>query len=365
MLTNGTLRATLGDHLDFRTGSRSPARTADGRFRIYGANGVIGYAAAPNASGPLIVLGRVGSYCGSVRYCDSDVWVTDNALVCRAKDPHETRFWYYALQTCRLGDHRGGSGQPLLNQRILRDVSVCTVAAPQRHRIAGLLGALDDKIAANERVITAAESLMVATVESVSDYAPLSALADRSTASLNAGEFDDVVAHFSLPAFDDGATPRRVDGRSVKSGKFHLSRPCVLFAKLNPRIPRIWNVVSLPSEMALASTEFVVLRPIDVDSSTLWSALRQREVSETLRRRVAGTSGSHQRIQPGDLLDVRVPDVRGLAPAASRTITSLGALCHARRGECVRLATLRDALLPPLVSGRVRVTDVETALTVP
>ena len=24
-----------------------------------------------------IVLGRVGSYCGSLRYCDSDVWVTD------------------------------------------------------------------------------------------------------------------------------------------------------------------------------------------------------------------------------------------------------------------------------------------------
>ena len=158
------------------------------------------------------MLGRVGSYCGSLRYCDSDVWVTDNALVCRAKDPRETRYWYYALQTCRLNDHRSGSGQPLLNQRILRDVSVRTVAARERRRIAELLGALDDKIAANERVIEAAETLMVATAESVSDYVPLSSLARRSTAFLNAGEFDDVVAHFSLPAFDDGAKPRVVSG---------------------------------------------------------------------------------------------------------------------------------------------------------
>jgi hypothetical protein len=351
------VRVRLGDHLEFSNGTSPPRRASGGRFRVYGANGAIGYAAQHNATGPLIVLGRVGSYCGNLRYCDSDVWVTDNALVCRAKDPRDTRYWYYALQTCRLGDHRAGSGQPLLNQRILRDVSVSTVAAPQRRRIAGLLGAVDDKIAANERVIAAAESLMVATAEVVPDRVPLSSLAERSTAFVGPAEFDDVVAHFSLPAFDDGAKPALVAAGSVRSGKFHLSQPCVLFAKLNPRIPRIWNVPSLPSQMALASTEFVVLRPVGVDTSALWSALRQPEVTETLRLRVAGTSGSHQRIQPRDLLEVRVRDVRRLAPAASRTIAGLGALCQARRAECVRLAAFRDAVLPLLMSGRVRVAE--------
>jgi hypothetical protein len=345
----------LGDHLEFSNGTGTPERSRRGPFPVYGANGAIGYAAAPNAGGPLIVLGRVGSFCGSLRYCDSDVWVTDNALVCRAKDPRETRYWYYALHTCRLGDHRGGSGQPLLNQRILRDVEVRSVAPPERRQIGEMLGALDDKIAANHRVIEAAERLMVALAESATERVPLTSLARRATRFLGPAQFDDVVAHYSLPAFDDGATPRVVDARSVKSGKFHLSQPCVLFAKLNPRIPRIWDVASLPPEMAVASAEFVVLRPVGVDTSALWSALRQREVAETLARHVAGTSGSHQRIRPRDLLEVRVPDVRRLAPAASRTITDLGALCHARRGECLRLAAFRDALLPLLTSGAVRV----------
>jgi hypothetical protein len=352
------VKVKLGDHLDFSNGSSLPGRASDGRFPVYGANGAIGYAAEHNASGPLIVLGRVGSYCGSLRYCDSDVWVTENALLCRAKDPQETRYWYYALQTCGLNEHRAGSGQPLLNQRILRDVSVWTVAAHERRRIGELLGALDDKIAANERVIKGAESLMVATAESVSDYAPLSSLARRSTALLNVGEFDEVVAHFSLPAFDCGAKPQLVTAGSVKSGKLLLTEPCVLFAKLNPRIPRIWNVVSLPSQMALASTEFVVLRPIGIDTSALWSAVRQRDVSERLQQQVAGTSGSHQRIQPRDLFDVQVRDVRRLAPAASRMITGLGALCDARRAECTRLSGFRDALLPLLMSGKVRVRGV-------
>ena len=106
------MKANLGDHLDFSNGSGSPVRTSDGDIPVYGANGPIGYATQPNARGPLIVIGRVGSYCGSVRYCDSDVWVTDNAFVCRAKNPLETRYWYYALQTCGLNDHRAGSGSP-------------------------------------------------------------------------------------------------------------------------------------------------------------------------------------------------------------------------------------------------------------
>jgi hypothetical protein len=356
----------LGDHLDFSNGTTPPAREPSGRFPVYGSNGAIGFAARYNASGPLIVLGRVGSYCGSLRYCDSDVWVTDNAVVCRAKDPAETRYWYYALQTCRLNQHRAGSGQPLLNQRILRDISILAVATHERRRVAAFLGALDDKIAANNRVIVAAEDLMLATVESVTECVPLSSLVSRSTTFLNPGEFADAVAHFSLPAFDDGAWPESVDPRSVRSGKFLLPAPCVLFSKLNPRIPRIWNVVALPAEMALASPEFVVLMPIGVDTSALWSALRVREVSETLQQMAAGTSGSRQRIRPHDLLAVWVRDVRRLSTDAARTITTLGGLCHARRAESARLSALRDALLPLLMSGKVRVGDTaETALGAP
>jgi len=351
------VRVRLGDYLDFGNGRSAPPRASQGQFPVYGANGAIGYAPEYNASGPLVVIGRVGSYCGSVRYCDSDVWVTENTVVCRAKNPEETRYWYYALQTCRLNEHRGGSGQPLLNQGTLRDVAVCAVAAPERRGIGELLGALDDKIAANECVIEAAEALMIATVNSVCDYVPLSSLASRSAAFLDPDEFDDRVAHFSFPAFDGGARPELIDSRSIKSGKFVVSEPCVLVSKLNPRIPRIWNVVSLPSEMALASTEFVVLKPIGADTSALWSALRQYDVSKRLQQQVAGTSGSHQRIQLGDLLGVRVRDVRRLAPAASQTITSLGAMCQARRSESTRLSAYRDAVLPLLISGTVRVTD--------
>ena len=245
------------------------------------------------------MLGRVGSYCGSVRYCDSDVWVTDNALVCRAKDPARD-----AILVLRAADLQAGRSPSRIGTAAAQSGEFCATfrfgrsRRRQRQRIAELLGALDDKIAANERVIEAAEKLMVAIAESVREYVPLSSLAERSTAFAQPGQFDDVVAHFSLPAFDDGAKPLRVARQSVQERQVRACpEPCVLFAKLNPRIPRIWNVVSLPSEMALASTEFVVLRPIGVDTSALWAAVRQPDVSRAAAaagRRDLGraTSGS-------------------------------------------------------------------------
>lgn len=303
-----------------------------------------------------IALGRIGEPADiasavSLRYCDSDVWVTDNALACRAKKPEETRYWYYALLGFGLNRYRAGSGQPLLSQGVLRNVSVSAVAAPDRPRIGEILGAFDDKIAANDRVIEAAEALMLAIVGRLSAYVPLSSLASRSTACLDAQHFDSTVAHYSFAAFDGGAQPSRVGGRTIRSAKLVVSQPCVLFPKLNPRIPRIWNITSLPSEMALASTEFVVLRPVGVDTSALWAALRQPDVLAELRQLVGGMTGSRQRIQPTQLLRVWVRDVRRLTPGHAAAIANLGALCNERRIESARLASCRDALLPLLMSG--------------
>lgn len=214
-----------------------------------------------------------------------------------------------------------------------------------------ILGAFDDKIAANDRVIEAAEALMLAIVGRLSAYVPLSSLASRSTACLDAQHFDSTVAHYSFAAFDGGAQPSRVGGRTIRSAKLVVSQPCVLFPKLNPRIPRIWNITSLPSEMALASTEFVVLRPVGVDTSALWAALRQPDVLAELRQLVGGMTGSRQRIQPTQLLRVWVRDVRRLTPGHAAAIANLGALCNERRIESARLASCRDALLPLLMSG--------------
>ncbi|KZS78591.1 hypothetical protein A4G29_22310 [Mycobacterium kansasii] len=249
-----------------------------------------------------------------------------------------------------------------IRQPELRKVRIPAPPFREQQTIGELLGALDDKIVANERVVDAAERLMLAAVESITIFAPLSDLARQSTRSCKPEQFSDCVAHFSLPAFDAGAEPEFVSGLTIKSNKFVLSEPCVLFSKLNPRIPRIWNVGTLPAEMPLASTEFVVLTPIDVGASPLWAAVSQPEVLEELMQKVAGTSGSHQRIRPHDLLAARVRDARELDRGLAGLIVELGRLSYERRRESRLLAHTRCELLPLLMSGKVRTADVKAAM---
>ena len=147
------IRPTLGDHLQFRNGRAPSSRSDGGRFPIYGSNGFIGRSDSENAHAGAIVVGRVGSFCGSVHFSKGPCWVTDNAIVANPKTEDSPRFWYYALKHLDLNRHSQGSGQALLNQTVLSNISFTPPGTQARAAIAEVLGALDDKIAANRRVV--------------------------------------------------------------------------------------------------------------------------------------------------------------------------------------------------------------------
>ncbi|MFA6413367.1 MAG: restriction endonuclease subunit S [Syntrophales bacterium] len=137
---------TLGTLIDFSNGRSSPDRIDSGKFFVYGSNGIIGKSDLANTPENTIVIGRVGSYCGSLYFSNSPCWVTDNAIKANPKDDNDPKYLFLLLQTLHLNKRAGGSGQPLINQATLNAIEVrCPVPALQR-RIAAILGCLDDKI---------------------------------------------------------------------------------------------------------------------------------------------------------------------------------------------------------------------------
>src|SRR5579885_659067 len=109
------VETNLGRLLSFSNGRSSPARTGGLPYPVYGSNGIIGYAQESNADANSIVIGRVGSYCGSLYFSKTRCWVTDNAIRAVALNDNDPRFLYYLLGTLGLNNWRAGSGQPLLN----------------------------------------------------------------------------------------------------------------------------------------------------------------------------------------------------------------------------------------------------------
>ena len=110
---------TLVDLMDFKNGKSRPDTSGD--IPVYGGNGVLSRVDCSNAEN-VVVIGRVGAYCGSL-YLETGVcWVSDNAIYAKSKHCDYEYFDYYLLRSLALSDHHIGTGQPLLTQGILNGV---------------------------------------------------------------------------------------------------------------------------------------------------------------------------------------------------------------------------------------------------
>jgi type I restriction enzyme S subunit len=164
--------------------------------------------------------------------------------------------------------------------------------------------------------------------------------------------------HYSIPAFDDRRLPVCEPGEAIRSGKYLLDGECVLLSKLNPRFPRVWRVT--PPETgprAVCSTEFLVLDcGLDWPVPFVYAALTSSEFGSRLSELAGGTSTSHQRAKPADVMALALPEppwalVQRFAEIAAPVLSEADNLVL----QIDQLSQLRDLLLPKLVSGQIDV----------
>ena len=319
-----------------------------------------------------------------------------------AKDRIDARFLFYQLLFARdeLQSLASGSAQQNLSARTIARLRLPFPPIEEQRAIASVLGALDDKIELNRRMNETLEALARAIFTSwFVDFDPVRTKAERrqpvgmdaETATLFPDSFTDsplgplpsgwrvstlgsVVAfsrssvdpgdwphevfdHYSIPAFDDGARPSHELGSSIRSAKFAVPRGAVLLSKLNPRIPRIWLTRPDSDRRAIASTEFLVSTPrTGMNTAWMYCFYATRSFLERMRGLATGTSGSHQRVKQEAVLATRiVVPPRALVDRFGRIVEPMLARLQQAGAESEKLAEARDALLPELVSGRVRI----------
>ncbi|GAB3393340.1 hypothetical protein GCM10027568_22240 [Humibacter soli] len=278
----------------------------------------------------------------------------------QANPANDLRYLAYALESSDVSAYITGSTQPKLSQSALNQIPISAPDLAEQTAIADTLTAFDDKIQSNRRIAEKLQELLDALSSRAGLWfasRPLGELAKLSKATADPAPLgDSLVDHFSLPAFDLGCLPERVEASKIKSNKLSLGSTTLLVSRLNPKTNRTWWAVPQRDAVALASTEFAALLPKPgVTLAALWLAVRDERFRGEITRRVTGTSGSHQRIRPDDLLSVKVPDVSQLDGPNVALAADLLRLVEARRRETQMLVATRDALLPELLSGRIRV----------
>ncbi|CAB0572585.1 restriction endonuclease subunit S [Corynebacterium diphtheriae] len=255
-----------------------------------------------------------------------------------------------------------GSTVPRISIKELPDWEIEVPEISQQSAIADVLGALDDKIAANIRVKETCTEL-IKTIGSIpNSNIPVSELAVQVKKQISAGKLQELdVRHYSIPAFDLGYASIE-SGAEIKSGKNLIEAPCVLVSKLNPRTPRIWSIPTVHSEeTTVCSTEFTAWQGTTVPQAALYAALLQGSFSEQLQERASGTSNSHQRVRPQDIQEATIPDVRKLDQETLKLLEALNLQAADLIKENQVLAATRDELLPLLMNGKVTVAEAKEA----
>ena len=319
----------------------------------------------------------------------------------------DSRFLLYALQSPYLQHQIGwneGTGSTVSNLRIpvLEALRVPTPPLRVQQEIAETLGALDDRITLLRETNATLEAIAQTLFKSwFVNFDPVRAKSegrapegmDEATAALFPDSFEEsalglvpkgwetgslgevaqlhkrtinplqrpttLFEHYSLPAFDKEQAPLFETGSEIKSNKNVVPPAAVLLSKLNPHIPRVW----LPDdagENAVCSTEFMVFVPHGRSSREFVYCLFTAEpFKKLLCQLVTGTSNSHQRVKPDGVLQMpMVLPPAELLLAWVQVVAPLFERAGRDRKQAKALAMLRDTLLPRLISGQLRITEV-------
>ena len=191
---------TLGDFVRLQRGhDLTASEQRSGRVPVMGSAGPNGTHSEARAEGPGVVIGRSGASIGRVHFSAVDYWPHNTCLYVTDFLGNNPRFAYYLLQTLDLAGYNSGSAQPSLNRNYIYRMKVRVPSRSKQDRIVEVLEALDNRITLLRQTNATLESIAQALFKSwFVDFDPVRAKAegrepdgmDAATAALFPAEFE-------------------------------------------------------------------------------------------------------------------------------------------------------------------------------
>jgi len=151
--------STWGEEVELKYGKALRGYTdTHASYRVFGANGPIGWHDEPLASGPGVILGRKGAYRGT-HYSRDAFYVIDTAYYLLPKSKMNMRWLYYSVLYHQLGQIDDGSPIPSTTRSAVAVRHIDVPSLDEQRAIADTLGSLDDKIELNRRMNATLEGM--------------------------------------------------------------------------------------------------------------------------------------------------------------------------------------------------------------
>ncbi len=374
---------TLGDLITFQRGHDLPKnQMTDGKYPVVGSNGIIGYHNEYTTESPSITIGRSGNV-GNPFIVYGRTWSHNTTLYVKDFKGNDPVFVFYFLKTLDLVNYAGGSAVPTLNRNHIHTLPIkVPESAEIQKKIGYYLRLLDEKIAINRAINENLEQQIseiyrvwyqkyvcavgLPLVESeyglipqgwhyslVGELCKSISISHKFDAEklifLNTGDIEDGrFLHANYMAVSD------MPGQAKKT----ILPGDILYSEIRP-INKHYAYVTFPSEDYVVSTKLMVIRASGIDSRRLYHYLTTEDVITKLQMEAESRSGTFPQIRFDNISKLPILIADDVTEAAFTTLLhTVYDQIEYNNSENEKLASLRDSLLPRLISGEIDVSAV-------
>ena len=236
-MTDKWAERMLGELTDNFDAVRVPVKQADrqpGPYPYYGASGVVDRVDDYLFDGEYLLIAEDGENLRTRNtpiafLANGKFWVNNHAHIVRGNHKTNTRYLMYALSELDISGYLTGSTMPKLTQGNMNRISLLTPLLPEQRAIAHILGTLDDKIELNRRMNETLEAMARALFKSwFVDFDPVRAkMAGRDTGLPQdlADLFPDRLVDSDLGEIPEGWRIRQLGEMAIVVDYLHSRKP--------------------------------------------------------------------------------------------------------------------------------------------
>ncbi|WP_349318948.1 restriction endonuclease subunit S [Mycolicibacterium canariasense] len=324
-----------------------------GRVPVFGTNGQTGTHDEPLFTGPGVVVGRKGAGHLGVHWSNQDYWVIDTAYSLVPSAEIDLKFAYYLVKFVGLNHLKHGTSNPSLTRDAFGAQYFPVPPIEEQRGIAATFSAIDEKIRSNDRLVDLGPRLARAMVDSALD-----------------GGQDVPVSH--LASF--------INGGAYTKGATGTGRMVLRIAELNsgPGKSTVYNDIEVPESKTARPGDILMswsgslgvyrwFRSEAIINQHIFKVLptgyppwlvfdRLSAVMPAFQGVAKDKATTMGHIQRGHLesTKIAVPPLNSIRSLDAAMGPLWDRLLLAER-ENAALTAVRDALLPELLSGRIRV----------
>lgn len=367
---------TLGDLITFQRGHDLPKSVMTGSgYPAVGSNGIIGYHSEYTTDEPSISVGRSGNVGNPFIYYGR-TWSHNTALYIKEFKDTDPVFIYYFLKTLDLGTYAGGSAVPTLNRNHIHTLPVrVPIDILVQKQIGEFLKSFDDKIELNNAINKNLEQQAQALFKSwFVDFEPFGGVMPEGWQLVKIDDITSLVSRGITPKYSDDSdqivinqkcirnhiidlSPARTHTPKVVNDKWLRFGDLLINSTGEGTLGRTAQVWFYPTKLTVDS-HITIVRPMNellIYYIGLWGILHEKEIESLHTGSTGQTELPRDRVKAMNILlpdNVTLNSFNAIIAPMTSTIVS-------NQEENCKLATLRDTLLPQLMSGELDVSKLD------